>query len=221
MKNFVYKFGKNINTHYICGKINESMKVSELKANPKNPRIIKDDKFAKLVQSIKDFPQMMEKRPIVCVTDVDGKLYPLGGNMRLKAIRELGYKEIPDTWIMLADDWTVEQRNEFVVKDNLAMGEWMWDELTDMFDVSDLENWGLDIPEDDIKKTKDIPEIGSVEFSDELLLEHNYIVLYFDNPLDWEVAQERFGLNNVKSKDSSDKTKKVGIGRVVNGKNFI
>ena len=70
------------------------MKLAELKPNPKNPRLIKDNKFKQLVKSIQDFPQMMEKRPIVCVTDVDGKLYPLGGNMRLKALKELKYKEI-------------------------------------------------------------------------------------------------------------------------------
>ena len=99
------------------------MKITELKANPKNPRVIKDEKFKQLVKSIKDFPEMMDKRPLVCVTDVDGKLYPLGGNMRLKAIKELKMSEIPDTWVMLADEWTAEQRNEFVVKDNLAMGE--------------------------------------------------------------------------------------------------
>ena len=86
------------------------MKLSKLKLNPTNPRIIKDDKFKKLVKSIKDFPEMMEKRPMVCVTDTDGKLYPLGGNMRLKALQELKYKEIPDTWVMLADEWTEEKR---------------------------------------------------------------------------------------------------------------
>ena len=82
------------------------MKLTNLKSNPSNPRIIKDDKFKKLVKSIKDFPEMMDKRPIVCVTDVDGKLYPLGGNMRLKALQELNFKEIPDSWVMLADKQT-------------------------------------------------------------------------------------------------------------------
>ena len=123
------------------------MKITDLKANPKNPRIIKDDKFKKLVKSLQEFPEMMEKRPMVCVTDVDGKLFPLGGNMRLKALQELKYKEIPDEWVMLADEWTVEKRQEFVIKDNLAMGEWDWELLTDMFDVSDLEDWGVDLPE--------------------------------------------------------------------------
>ena len=123
------------------------MEISKLKLNPKNPRIIKDNKFEQLCKSIQDFPEMMEKRPIVCVTDtVDGKLYPLGGNMRLKAIKELGYKEIPDTWITLADDWTVEQRNEFTIRDNVGYGEWDWEELNAEWDADLLSDWGLDVP---------------------------------------------------------------------------
>lgn len=122
------------------------MKLSNIKPNPKNPRIIKDEKFKKLVQSIKDFPEMMEKRPMVCVTDVDKKIYPLGGNMRLKAIQELGHKEIPDTWVMLADSWTQEQRNEFTIKDNVGFGEWDWDSLANEWDVEKLDEWGLDVP---------------------------------------------------------------------------
>ena len=105
------------------------MKISDLKANPNNPRIIKSDKFKKLVKSLQEFPEMMEKRPMVCVTDVDVKLFPLGGNMRLKALQELKYKEIPDEWVMLADEWTEEKRNRFTISDNLAMGEWDWDAL--------------------------------------------------------------------------------------------
>ena len=122
------------------------MKLSNIKPNPKNPRIIKDDKFKKLVQSIKDFPEMMEKRPMVCVTDVDKKIYPLGGNMRLKAIQEIGHKEIPDTWVMLADSWTQEQRNEFTIKDNVGFGEWDWDSLANEWDTEKLDEWGLDVP---------------------------------------------------------------------------
>ena len=123
------------------------MKISNLKANPKNPRIIKDDKFKKLVKSLQDFPEMMAKRPMVCVTDVDGKLYPLGGNMRLKALQELKYKEIPDEWVMLADEWTEEKRQEFVIKDNVGFGEWDWDELNADWDLEQLEEWGMDMPE--------------------------------------------------------------------------
>ena len=124
------------------------MELSELKTNPTNPRTIKDDKFKKLVQSLKDFPEMMEKRPLVCVTDTDdGKLYPLGGNMRLKALQELKYKEIPDSWVMIADDWNEEQRKEFIIKDNIGYGEWNWGMLESDWDVDDLENWGLDLPD--------------------------------------------------------------------------
>ena len=123
------------------------MKISKLKNNPNNPRFIKDDKFEKLKKSISEFPEMMEKRPIVCVTDVDGKLYPLGGNMRLKALQELGYKEIPDNWILLADEWTEEQRREFVIKDNVGFGEWDWEELANAWDSEKLEEWGLDVPD--------------------------------------------------------------------------
>jgi len=128
------------------------MKLTNLKSNPSNPRIIKDDKFKKLVQSIKDFPEMMEKRPMVCVTDVDGKLHPLGGNMRLKALQELNFKEIPDTWVMLADSWTQEQRNEFTIKDNVGFGEWDWDSLANEWDSEKLDDWGLDIPDFAVKE---------------------------------------------------------------------
>lgn len=123
------------------------MKISQLKPNPSNPRLIKDDKFNKLVKSIKEFPEMMEKRPIVVVTDVDGKMFPLGGNMRLKALTHLGYKEIPDNWVIKADDWTEEKRKEFVIKDNVGFGEWDWEDLSSNWDVEQLEEWGLDIPE--------------------------------------------------------------------------
>ena len=135
------------------------MKISNLKLNPQNPRIIKDDKFKKLMQSINDFPEMMEKRPMVCVTDDDGKLYPLGGNMRLKAIIELGYKEIPDNWIMVADDWSEEQRKEFIIKDNVSFGEWNFEELSLNWNVEELSEWGVDLPAFELK-LKDIEEDG-------------------------------------------------------------
>ena len=123
------------------------MELSKLKPNPDNPRLIKDDKFQKLVKSIQDFPEMMEKRPMVCVTDTDGKLYPLGGNMRLRAIQEIGMEKIPDEWIVLADNWTQEQRREFVIKDNVGFGEWDWEQLANEWDADDLSEWGLDIPD--------------------------------------------------------------------------
>jgi hypothetical protein len=83
---------------------------------------------------------------MVCVTGTDGKLFPLGGNMRLKAIQHLGMKEIPDTWITMADEWTEEQRREFIIKDNLPGGEWDWDTLVNEWDQDKLEEWGLEMP---------------------------------------------------------------------------
>jgi len=130
------------------------MKVSKLKSNPSNPRVIKDEKFKKLVKSLQEFPEMMEKRPMVCVTDVDGRIYPLGGNMRLRAIQELGMKEIPDAWVMMADDWTEDKRREFTIKDNVGFGEWEWDQLANEWDAELLEGWGVDIPGFDLDADK-------------------------------------------------------------------
>ena len=130
-------------------------KISAIKANSKNPRVIKDDKFRKLVQSIREFPQMLDKRPLVCFTDVDGKYVVLGGNMRLKAAIEVGLKELP---ILLADDWSQEQRDEFLIKDNVGFGEWDWDQLANEWDTELLDKWGLDIPNyenDEILETEE------------------------------------------------------------------
>jgi hypothetical protein len=120
----------------------EKVKISAIKANSKNPRVIKDDKFKKLVKSIQDFPEMLEKRPLVCFTDADNKYVVLGGNMRLKAAQEVGLKELP---IVLADDWTQEQRDEFLIKDNVGFGEWNWDDLANEWDPEKLTDWGLDV----------------------------------------------------------------------------
>jgi DNA modification methylase len=142
------------------------MKLSKIKSNHNNPRIIKDDKFKKLVQSIKEFPEMIEKRPMVCVTDIDGLIYPLGGNMRLKALKELNYKDIPDNWIVMADDWTEEKRKEFVIKDNVGFGEWDWDDLANNWDAEQLTDWGLDIPDFAVKELE--AEEDDYEIPDEI-----------------------------------------------------
>ena len=115
------------------------VKISEIKPNPNNPRLVKDDKFAKLVQSIKDFPQMLELRPIV----VNDDMIVLGGNMRLKACKEAGLKEVP---IIKASQLTEEQQREFIIKDNLGYGEWDWNMIANEWDEDDLNRWGLDLP---------------------------------------------------------------------------
>ena len=119
------------------------VKISEVKPNPKNPRVIKDGKFQKLVKSIQEFPDMLNKRPLIVFTDVDGKYCVLGGNMRLKALNELKFKEIP---VIIADEWTEEQKAEFLIKDNVGFGEWDWDSLANEWDVEKLDDWGLDVP---------------------------------------------------------------------------
>ena len=115
------------------------MNINEIKPNPNNPRIIKDDKFKKLVKSIQDFPQMLELRPIV----IDENNVVLGGNMRLKACMEAGLKDVP---VKQAKELTEEQKKEFIVKDNVGYGEWDWDDLANNWDEQLLTEWGLDIP---------------------------------------------------------------------------
>jgi DNA modification methylase len=115
--------------------------INEVKTNPKNPRLIKDDKFRKLVKSIQEFPQMLELRPIV----VDENNIVLGGNMRLKACKEAGLKEV---FIVKADNLTELQKDEFIVKDNVGFGEWDWDMLANEWDTEKLDEWGLDLPVD-------------------------------------------------------------------------
>jgi DNA modification methylase len=122
----------------------EIRNISEIKPNPANPRIIKDDRFKKLVKSLAEFPDMLNKRPLVCVTDKDGFIFPLGGNMRLLAAKELKMPTLP---VEMADDWNEEQRREFIIKDNVGYGEWNWVELQADWDVEQLEDWGLDIPQ--------------------------------------------------------------------------
>ena len=119
----------------------EKVKIGEVKNNPSNPRLIKDDKFRKLVKSIQEFPQMLELRPIV----VDENNIVLGGNMRLKACKEAGLK---DVFIVKAENLTEEQKQEFIVKDNVGFGEWDWDMLANEWDVEKIQDWGLDLPVD-------------------------------------------------------------------------
>lgn len=115
------------------------VKLSEIKSNPNNPRIIKDDKFRKLVKSIQEFPKMLEIRPVV----VNADMIVLGGNMRLKACKEAGLKKVP---VIFAHDLTEEEQKQFIIKDNVGFGEWDWDIIANEWDAEDLEEWGFDIP---------------------------------------------------------------------------
>ena len=121
----------------------EHIALSKLKANPNNPRVVKDDKFKKLVKSIQDFPQMLEISPIV----VNEDMIVLGGNMRLKACKEAGLKQVP---VIKASELTEEQQREFIAKDNIGYGEWNWEMLANEWDAEKLEEWGLDVPGFDV-----------------------------------------------------------------------
>jgi ParB-like nuclease domain len=110
--------------------------IGTLRPNPDNPRIVKDERFKRLVESIRKFPQMLELRPVV-ITD-DGMI--LGGNMRHQAALNAGLKEIP---VVIASNLTPEQQREFVIKDNVAAGEWNWDKLANEWNLPDLGDWGL------------------------------------------------------------------------------
>ncbi len=120
----------------------QQVAIGQIRLNDDNPRIIRDDKFFKLVESIKSFPEMLEKRPII----VNAEMVVLGGNMRLRACKEAGLKTV---WIDIADGWTEDQQREFTIKDNASFGEWDWDALSNgEWPEDKLTDWGLDMPEE-------------------------------------------------------------------------
>ena len=138
-----YNFGINLFVNLLDYMSIIITDIKNIKPNPKNPRLIRDEKFNKLVKSIEDFPDMLNKRPLICFTDKDGKYVILGGNMRFKALQSLNIKEIP---IILADEWTEEQKAEFLIKDTVNFGEWEWDSLANEWDSLQLSEWGLEVP---------------------------------------------------------------------------
>ena len=188
------------------------IEINKIKANTNNPRLIKDHKFDKLVKSIKEFPEMLEKRPIV----VDENMVVLGGNMRLKACQEAGLKKID---VIIAEGWSEKQKKEFIIKDNVAYGEWDWDVLANEWDIENLNNWDIDLPilneRLEIEKEND-PEL---KITEEILEEHNYLVFTFDNTLDWNVIKEMFEIKEVNKLNRHLKDK--GLGRVINGVKLI
>ena len=155
----------------------KKVNISEIKENKKNPRLIKGYKFEKLVKSIKDFPKMLELRPIV----VNEQNVILGGNMRYKAAVEAGLTEV---YIVQAKDLNKKQQDEFIIKDNSSFGEWDWDLLANEWEIKELSEWGLDLPKIYFDEDKE-PEIDRDIFDEELDIYINakikQIVLYFDN----------------------------------------
>ena len=118
------------------------MKLSEIKPNPNNPRVLRDERFAKLKQSIQEFPKMMSLRPMV----IDGEGFILGGNQRYRALQDLGFKDIPNDWVKRAEELTEEEKQRFIIADNVGFGDWDWDALGNDWEAEQLTDWGLEIP---------------------------------------------------------------------------
>jgi DNA modification methylase len=140
------------------------MKLKDIKPNPNNPRVLRDDKFQKLKQSITEFPKMLSLRPMV----IDENNVVLGGNMRLRALQELGFTDVEEAWVKRSSDLTEQEKKRFIIADNVAFGEWDWDTLANDWEVVDLEAWGLEIPQFDNEAEEleaseddyDVPEGG-------------------------------------------------------------
>jgi len=153
----------------------QQVKINKVKGNPSNPRIIKNDKFKKLVKSIQEFPEMLKLRPIV----VDEDMMVLGGNMRLKASKEAGLSEV---WIDIAEGLTEEQKKEFIVKDNVGFGEWDWAMLGNEWNTIKITEWGLDVWENQDDKNELNAELewsGMPEFNNDDLSPKRQIILSF------------------------------------------
>lgn len=143
------------------------VKINNIQENSENPRNISDQNYEKLKKSIQDFPEMLETRPLV----VDEKNTVIGGNMRLRVLKDLGYKEVPTEQV----SWTEEQKKEFIIKDNVAFGEWDWEDLGENWDVDDLKEWGLDIPENWYNEEVQVEE-DNYEVPDEEKIETDIVL---------------------------------------------
>jgi len=175
--------------------------LSEIKSNPNNPRIIKDDKFHKLVESIKTFPRMLEIRPIV----VNKDMVVLGGNMRLKACKEAGLKKVP---VIFADDLTEEQQREFIIKDNVGFGEWDWAMLANEWDENKLSEWGLNLPIDSLDEKGEYESLYEKPL--QLLPEMEYVIILCNND-NYDEARKHFGLGFIQKNNGANVVAKERI----------
>jgi len=192
------------------------MKINDIKLNEDNPRLIFGDRMQKLMNSIQQFPKMMKLRPIV----VDEQGVIIGGNMRYRALVKLGYKEIPDEWVKRADELTEDEKQEFIIKDNVQFGDWEQDDLANNWDTGKLEEWGVNTYGSEEEKIEaEMPNNPETEFpfSKELDRESNYVVLVFTKDIDWLNAKTVLELESVSSKRQNGKPWSTGIGRVLDG----
>ena len=156
--------------------MSKKIAIKKLISNEDNPRYIGEAKFKKLVKSIQDFPEMLEKRPII----VDENFVVLGGNMRLKACLKAGFTGV---WIEQVKDWTEEQKKQFIIKDNVGFGDWDWDILGNKWVAGDLKDWGLDVPnwETDIEFADDDDIDDEFDYPDDIEKSHVRMIQLFFN----------------------------------------
>lgn len=169
----------------------EIRQLKEIRNNPENPRYIRDEKFEKLVKSLKDFPEMIGARPLI----VNQRMEVLGGNMRLKAMLEAGWTECP----VIQVDWSEEKQREFIIKDNLGFGEWDWDTLANTWDSVQLEEWGMDIPA--LEQIDNLEDGEEIELPQSVQLEPpmEYILVMAEpNSVEWEDLKEMLKLRMVR-----------------------
>lgn len=190
------------------------LKLSEIKLNDSNPRVIKVSQMKSLMKSIQEFPEMNQLRPIV----VDENNVILGGNMRFRAMKQLG---IHESEVIRVTGLSEAQKKEFIVKDNLPYGEWDWDTLANEWDVDLLNEWGLDVPSVGVERGKSsVNGIDLAEMPLKPFESYDYIVLLFKNRLDFQVACEKFDIGK-QQEIVGYGSSKVGIGRCIDGRRAI
>jgi ParB-like chromosome segregation protein Spo0J len=181
----------------------KTIKLRSIKPNPDNPRYITEAKFEALKRSIRDFPEMMALRPLV----VDDRGAVLGGNMRLKALGELGYEDIPAAWVIKAKDLTEDQRREFIVKDNIGFGDWDWEALSTAWADEPLGEWGLDVWSPESNLSIDFEQEEDLEGELSLIEDAGRKAIMVEYPL------ERYGL--AKELVSKARAEGINIGEVL------
>ena len=180
-----------------------------------NPRQLTKEQHKHLKDSIQRFGLV---DPIIVNKNKDRKNVIIGGHQRVRIAKELKMEDIP----VLELDLTYDREKVLNIRLNKNMGEWDYDILANMFDIDELLDIG--ISEKEFNKMLNIPdekEEPEMEISLELMEEHNYVLFYFDNTLDWNVAKEILDIKTVVKEGYTDTYKQTGVGRVKDGKELL
>lgn len=203
------------------------MKITELKINPNNPQ--KFDDLSKLQKSLKEFPKMLELRPLIYDPET---MYVLGGNKRLICLQNLGFKELKKEWVKSAEDLTEEEKERFIIADNVGFGEWDFELLEDNWNIEDLEDWGLemgDFENNNENKSDFEKELEKYDDSNckmpivpDFFEKHECFIIPIDNEIDENFVRDVFGLNQIfKSKSKDKKERKTNVIAIENLRKII